>query len=163
LQKSLRRAFYPCCADDVSEPRRLLTGLVDEMIYCDLRKPTSWDKEAIVDSTPAIRFVCEDATRFIPQLPVIDVFFYRRDSSGEGGSGLYLLGKRWLPQILDRFASEGGLIIADGSNSGGGMFQKMTRPGGYAKESWGWRFRPTPDQPWLESHGLHIISVSRIT
>jgi hypothetical protein len=26
---SLRRAFYPCCADDIEEPRRLLAGAVE--------------------------------------------------------------------------------------------------------------------------------------
>lgn len=164
MQNSSHRiAFYPCCEDDISEPRRLLTGLVDEIIYCDLRKPRSWTRNVEASDTPVIRFVQGDVKRFIHQLPCITVFFYRRDSPGEGGSGLYLLGKLWLGEILKHFSPDGGLIISDGSNSRSGLFRKMTRPGGYVRESWGWRFRPAPEQPWLESHGLHTIQVSRIT
>ncbi len=159
---SHRIAFYPCCANDISEPRRLLTGLVDEIIFCDLRKPKSWDSKAKGSDAPHIRFVQQDVRLYIPQLPCIKVLFYRRDSAGEGGSGIYLLGKRWLEQIVNHFSPEGSLIVADGSNSGGGLFRKMTRPAGYAKRSWGWRFGPAPEQPWLESHGLHAIEVARI-
>ena len=163
MQNSSHRiAFYPCCAGDISEPRRLLTGIVDEIIYCDRKRPPSWSRDAKVERMPVIRFIEDDVKSFIPQLPTISVFFYRRDSSGEGGSGLYLLGKRWLPEILKHFVSEGGLIITDGSNSGGGLYRKMKRPDGYTKESWGWRFQPALKQRWLESHGLNTIEVTKI-
>ncbi len=159
---SHRIAFYPCCADDISESRHLLTGLVDEIIYCDHRRPRSWSSESKQTEPPAIRLVQGDVKQIIPDLPPIKVFFYRRDSSGEGGSGLYLLGKKWLGEILNHFSPEGGLIITDGSNSGGGLFRKMIRPDGYTRKSWEWRFQPTPEQKWLESHGLHSIEVTRI-
>ena len=45
----------------------------------------------------------------------LDVFFYRRDSSGEGGSGFYWLDWR-LKSVLQRL-SKGGLIYSDGSNA----------------------------------------------
>ena len=160
---SHRIAFYPCCADDISEPRQLLTELVDEIIYCDRRKPRSWSFESKRIEPPIVRFVQDDAKQFIPKLPPIKVFFYRRDSSGEGGSGLYLLGKKWLEEILRHFSPEGGLIITDGSNSRSGLFRKMIRPDGYTRNSWGWRFRPALEQNWLESHGLHSIEVTKIT
>lgn len=162
MQNSPHRiAFYPCCADDISQSRHLLTGLVDEIIYCDLRTPRSWSREARAGGAPIIRFVQDDVKHFIPQLPRINILFYRRDSSGEGGSGLYLLGKTWLEEILKHFSLEGGAIITDGSNSRSGMFRKMTRSDGYARASWGWRFRPASEQRWLESHGLYTIDVTR--
>ena len=33
---SPRRAFYPCCATDVTEPLHLLRGFAEEVVFCDL-------------------------------------------------------------------------------------------------------------------------------
>ena len=69
---SRRIAFYPCCADDISEPRQLMAGLADEVIYCDLRIPRSWKQQASYDSTPQIHFLQGDVRDKIDELPVID-------------------------------------------------------------------------------------------
>jgi hypothetical protein len=99
---------------------------------------------------------------YVDSLPVIHVLFYRRDSVGEGGSGLYILGKEWLPRILQHFPDEGGLIVTDGSNHGSGVFGKMIRPSGYLRKTWGCQFWPSREQPWLNAHGLHRIEMKRV-
>jgi hypothetical protein len=83
---------------------------------------------------------------------------YRRDSDGEGGSGIFVLGDSVLPLILKRFPSEGGLIISDGSNSRGGNFRKMKRHSRLHKH--GWNFVKLADQPLVDTHGLWFISVT---
>jgi hypothetical protein len=158
-----KRAFYPCCANDIDEPRHLLAGLVEEIIYCDRHFPRGWTQPKSSSGLPDVRFIKRDISDYIDRLPLIHVFFYRRDSTGEGGSGLYILGKQWLGRILQHFPDEGGLIITDGSNRGSSIFKKMIRPSGYTRESWGCQFWPSPDQPWLETHRLYKIEMKRIT
>jgi hypothetical protein len=159
---SLRRAFYPCCADDIEEPRRLLAGIVDEIIYCDIRRPRGYCHPPPVDGLPVVTFIQRDLNAYVDLLPVVHVFFYRRDSPSEGGSGLYILGKEWLPRILQHLPDEGGLIVTDGSNRGSGVFGKMIRPGGYLSKTWGCQFWPSREQPWLTTHGLHRIAMRRV-
>lgn len=158
-----KKAFYPCCANDIDEPRQLLNGLVDEIVYCDVRQPDQWVKYESLNDLPTIRFIRGDVRERIDCLPSIHILFYRNDSSGEGGSGVYILGKQWLDRILQHFPDEGGLIITDGSNSGSGIFKKMIRPGGYIRKSWQCQFLPSEEQPWLETHGLYKIEVKRIS
>jgi len=159
---SLRRAFYPCCADDIEEPRRLLAGIVEEIIYCDIRRPRGLRHPKTNDGLPSVAFVQRSLNDYVDSLPVIQVLFYRRDSVGEGGSGLYILGKEWLPRILRHFPDEGGLIVTDGSNHGSGVFGKMIRPSGYLRKTWGCQFWPSREQPWLNTHGLHRIEMKRV-
>lgn len=161
-QLSLRRAFYPCCADDIEEPRRLLAGIADEIIYCDIRRPRGYRHPTPTDGLPSVTFERSDLNAYVDLLPLVHVFFYRRDSPSEGGSGLYLLGKEWLPRILRHFPDEGGLIITDGSNRGSGIFSKMIRPSGYLRKTWGCQFWPSREQPWLNTHGLHKIEMKRV-
>jgi len=141
----------------------LLAGLVDEVIFCDCRRFTVAPAGTSRDNLPATRFLQGDVREVIHNLPPIDVLFYRNDSTGEGGSGVFILGKQWLKAILDRFSPAGGLIITDGSNSGEGLFRKMIRAQGYTRQSWGWRFQPTQAQNWLQTHHLHTIEVTKIT
>jgi len=97
----------------------------------------------------------------IPALPVIDVLFYRRDSAGgEGGSGLFVLGDVFLRPFLEKFSTDGGLIITDGSNSRGGNFEKMTRSSGLSKFSR--EFKAAKAQPLLEQHRLWVIEVGPV-
>ena len=97
----------------------------------------------------------------IPALPVIDVLFYRRDSAGgEGGSGLFVLGDVFLRPFLEKFSTDGGLIITDGSNSRGGNFKKMTRISGLSKFSR--EFKAAKTQPLLEQHRLWVIEVGPV-
>lgn len=163
-QNSLRRvAFYPCCGSDVSEPRRLLAQYVDEIIFCDRRTFRAWHVQENTTSLPSAHFVTGDVRDIIRTLPSVSLLFYRGDSKGEGGSGIFILGKLWLREILEHFPDIGGLIITDGSNSGGGMFRKMTRTSGHTKIAWGWTFQPAPDQELLPTHHLHKIEVTKIT
>ena len=59
---SLRRAFYPCCADDIEEPRRLLAGVAEEIIYCDIRRPRGFRHPKSTDGLPSVSFVQEVST-----------------------------------------------------------------------------------------------------
>jgi hypothetical protein len=90
------------------------------------------------------------------------VLFYRRDSTGEGGSGIFILGKHILEKILHHFPDQGGYIVTDGSNRGSGIFRKMIRHGGYTRKSWKMHFMLSQEQPWIEDLGLYKIEVKRI-
>ena len=100
--------------------------------------------------------------KVIPTLPSIDVLFYHKDSTGEGGSRIYIMGRKWLKLILDHFPATGGLIITDGSNTGNQLFPKMIRPGGYFRKVWGFRFSLAPDEKWREDYGLRTIDVEKV-
>jgi hypothetical protein len=140
-----------------------MAGLADEVIYCDLRMPRSWKQQALYDSTPQIRFLRGDVRDKIEELPVIHILFYRRDSLGEGGSGVYILGKQWLGRILQHFPEHGGLIITDGSNSENSIFTRMIRADGYTRKQWQCLFRLCHEQPWFDTYGLYTIEVTKIT
>jgi hypothetical protein len=99
---------------------------------------------------PATRFIHGDFREQIRHLPVIDVFFYRKDSMGEGGSELLVLHAGILTQILSHFRSSGGLIITDGSNSDPSIFLN-----GSLGE---WRIFRADNQPFL-LYELDVYSV----
>ena len=155
-----RRAFYPCCAEDLEEPRRLLAGIVDETIFCDIRHHKSW--ESTVASAGIVGRSVRNRGRaklYLSILPQISVLFYRRDSTGEGGSGIFMLSERCLAKI-ERFDPSGRLIITDGSNPGKGILKKRKRPHGYTKQAWNRRFQLSPNQQPFDAHGLMKIDVS---
>lgn len=156
-----RTAFYPCCANDISQPRQILQGLVDEILFCDLRRPKNWTVLSRTSDPVDIRFIQRSVLDILQDLPLISVFFYRRDGEGEGGSGLYLLGEELFSRVIARCRPEGTLIVTDGSNSYDGLFVKLVRPEGFTSETWGWRFQPAKDQPWLSQYGLHIIEAQK--
>lgn len=115
-----RVAFYPCCSLDIAEPLELLRGLVDEVVFCDVN-PTlreRWKNIAasLNKGTPTASFLSLDVRTAVDAVERIDVLFYRRDSGGEGGSGIFVLGDSFLPALLRRFPVHGGYIITDGSN-----------------------------------------------
>ncbi len=56
-----------------------------------------------------------DGEETFNKLPALSVFYYRGDSPGEGGSGVWWLGPRLFHRILDKLV-DGGLIVTDGSN-----------------------------------------------
>ena len=158
---SLRVAFYPCCCRDVVKPVELVQPYADQIVFCDIDEQlkSEWQqlKSPLPGSTVQVVFRIDDARKVIASLDQIDVLFYRGDSEGEGGSGLFVLGDSVLPNILAKFPSQGGLIITDGSNSRGSNFKRMIRRSGLRKH--GWHFNLAQAQPLLESHGLHIIAV----
>ncbi len=159
-------AIYPCCALDIEEPLKLLKDIADEIIFCDTNKSLSHDWNIVVsklpkEQSPRPSFNCNDILQVLEDIDKIDVLFYRNDSPGEGGSGLYILGKKILPLILSRFPPKGGIIITDGSNSGSKVFRRIIRPRGYILKS-KWDLRPSKDQPFLDEHNLYKIDVSLI-
>jgi len=156
-----RVAFYPCCALDIRRPLELLHDYVDEVVFCDINASLlrRWKRIVSVETAigPRPSFLIADVRKAISQVAVINILFYRRDSLGEGGSGVFVLGDSFLPHILRRFPAEGGLIITDGSNSRGGNFNRMIRPSGMCKH--GWLFTKSCNQPYIETDRLHVITV----
>jgi hypothetical protein len=156
-------AFYPCCGVDIEQPLMLLKNYVDEVVFCDMEKRLSshWRQVAAdaVNNLPSATFRVGDLTQIANELPIINLLFYRRDSAGEGGSGVFVLGDSVLPLILQRFPSEGGLIITDGSNSRGSNFERMIRSRGLTKH--GWTFNRAYEQPLMDDHRLYVIDVRR--
>lgn len=125
-----RVAFYPCCAADIRQPATALAGIVDEIIYCDISRSLRDDRSLAESNGPKRTFWRMDIREALEQIPRIDVFFYRRDGTSEGGSGVYVLGKCNMPLILAKMTREPSLFVTDGSNSRGGTFRKMKRNSG---------------------------------
>ena len=139
-----RIAFYPCCGGDIKVPALALTGVVDEIIYCYV-KPFIIDDALLVGRNgPEQTFWAMDIREALDKISYIDVFFYRRDGTGEGGSGIFVLGRDLMPTILQKMIREPSLFITDGSNSRGGTFQKMQRNSGFS--AWGKHITKRPEQ-----------------
>ena len=160
-----RVAFYPCCGRDIEQPLELLHGYADEVIFCESNQSLlpRW-KTAVNAATatkPAPAFLIGDVREAVSRIAVIDILFYRGDSAGEGGSGVFILGDSFLPYILRRFPAAGGLIISDGSNSRGGNFKRMIRLTGMCKT--GWLFKKSNNQPFLDTDGLYVINVRPVS
>jgi len=139
-----RIAFYPCCGGDIKEPALALTGIVDEIVYCDV-KPFVIDEALLVGRNgPKQTFWEMDIRKALELIAYIDVFFYRRDGTGEGGSGIFVLGRDLMPMILEKMIRDRSLFITDGSNSRGGTFPKMQRNLGLS--AWGKQITKRPLQ-----------------
>ena len=124
-----RVGFYPCCANDIREPSIALTGLVDEIVYCD-KKWSLRDDPVLGNSGPSRTFWRMDLRDALQKISQIDVFFYRRDGTSEGGSGVFVLGREVFPMVLSKMVADHCIIVTDGSNSRGGTFRKMQRNSG---------------------------------
>jgi hypothetical protein len=144
-------AFYPCCADDFEESYAILNDLVDEIIYCDLNKYSLKRFMQKHLSFPKAQFILRDAVEAIKEIECIDVLFYRKDSSGEGGSAIYFFGDKIFPFIVEKLNKNGALIISDGSNARGSNWRKMSRKNG--AELYGRNFKPADKQKYLEYRG----------
>jgi len=157
-----RIAFYPCCATDIAEPREILAPYADEVVYCDVDPKAGAaveaERRARHRRLPELRFLEKDAGQALGGLRRVDVLFYRRDSDGEGGSRVYVLGDWYLRRLLALFPERGGLIITDGSNQRGGLFRKMSRTSGLQR--YGFSLAPAPEQPLL-GIGLTVVRVER--
>lgn len=157
----MRTAFYPCCGKDVEYPSRLLTGLVDRIVFCDIREQCA-KHLAIYDGhigSVAVEFIAGDVREVIERMNNIAVFFYRGDSRGEGGSGVYVLGKSFFDSLAKHLV-DGALIITDGSNSGDKLFQRMIRPEGYIR--FGRHYSPKSGLPQPNEEGLYTIQVKNM-
>jgi hypothetical protein len=144
-------AFYPCSADDFDESYAILDELVDEIIYCDLNISAQRKFNEQRRSFPKAQFILRDAVDEIKEIECIDVFFYRKDSNGEGGSALYFFGDKIFPFIVEKLNKNGALIISDGSNARGSNWRKMNRKNGV--ELYGRFFKPADEQRYLECRG----------
>lgn len=146
-----RIAFYPCCADDFEEPYRILSELADEIIFCDLSK--SYEKKfyGFQILYPKAKFILNDAVKTIIDLEVIDVFFYRKDSNGEGGSAIYFFGDKIFPLIISKLNKDGAILITDGSNARGSNWRKMNKEKGVLL--YDRYFIPAKDQKYFELRG----------
>ena len=117
-----RTGFYPACARDYLEPLQMLKGWVDHLIFCDLLKaPQSGlaiqqlRQTILTHSLPEASFLLGDAVSALACIKSVDVFFLRRDSSGEGGSGLALLQAERIRLVLS-VIKPGGLLVTDKPN-----------------------------------------------
>jgi hypothetical protein len=137
-----------------------MNGSVDEVVFCDLSDEVHREFETKQQSFPPgprARFIRGRAENVVKELERIDVLFYRRDSEGEGGSGVYVLSHWYLPHVIERLPAGGGLIISDGSNSRRSFFRKACRPIGYKR--FGFHFRPAAIQSPFAAHGLTVIEM----
>ena len=123
-------AFYPCCADDFEESYAILDDLADEIIYCGLSKSAQRTFNEKYKFFPKAKFILTDAVEAIKEINCIDVFFYRKDSNGEGGSAIYFFGDKIFPFIVEKLNKNGSLIISDGSNARGSNWRKMNSKNG---------------------------------
>ncbi len=160
-----KTAFYPCSNSDFLRPSEILSKYVDEVVFCDpdlslktefMSSMSSWGKRL-----PAARLISDDARRGIQTLERIDVLFYRRDSTGEGGSNVLVLAKPFLPTVLEKMPSKGGLIITDGSNRGNHYYRKTFRIQGVKKFGYHLQALPETEQPFAKE-SLMIIAVTRL-
>lgn len=144
-------AFYPCCADDFEESYAILSELADEIIYCDLNKSAHKRFNEKQGSFPKAQYILRDAVETIKEMDCIDVFFYRKDSSGAGGSCIFFFGDKIFPFIVEKLNKNGALIISDGSNARGSNWRKMSRKNGV--KLYGRNFKPADEQKYLECRG----------
>lgn len=149
-----RIAFYPCCAHDIRQPAAALTGIVDEIIYCDISRSLRDDRSLGGGNGPKRTFWRKDIREALEQIPRIDVFFYRRDGLSEGGSGVFVLGRNILPLVLAKMTGDPSLIITDGSNSRGGTFRKMQRSSGLI--AYGKHITKRPEQRFADLEMLEF-------
>jgi hypothetical protein len=112
-------AFYPCCSHDFDESYSILSKLADRIIYCDLSKSAQKKFIAELASFPKAQFILRDAVEAIKEIDCIDVFFYRKDSAGEGGSSICFFGDKIFPLIVEKLNKNRAFIIRDGSNARG--------------------------------------------
>lgn len=117
-----RTGFYPASANDYLAPLQLLKGCVDHMIFCDLHKAPrnrvdiqELREKIELQGLPEASFLLGDALSAFECIKPVDVFFLRRDSSGEGGSGLNLLHADRIRLVLN-VIKPNGLLIIDKAN-----------------------------------------------
>lgn len=158
-----RTGFYPASARDYLEPLQLLKDWVDHLIFCDIRDvPQSRfalrELRGMIEaqSLPEASFFLGDALSAMACLRPVDVFFVRRDSGSEGGSGLYLLGPNRLASVLD-LIKPGGTLIADKYN--GFAWLAALTSGQQEQYPVGDRVLKLKEAQPLAGHGLFVMTV----
>ncbi len=158
-----RVGFYPVSARDYLEPLQILKGWVDKMVFCDIkcsprnsRELAELRKIAMDNGLPDPSFFLGDALFAMESLRPVDLFFLRRDSDGEGGSELYLLGPDKLPMVLNMINS-GGFLITD-VNNGRDWFADFMDGKISFLQAGSKEIRLAEVQPWREQ-GLLVFNV----
>ena len=125
-----RTGFYPVSARDYLEPLQMLKGRIDHLLFCDIRCVPQGRRELLAlreavarQGLPEPSFFLGDALAALECQRPVDLFFLRRDSGGEGGSALYLLGPEKLPLVLNS-VKPSGLLVTDERN-GFGWFREL--------------------------------------
>lgn len=136
--------FYPCCGSDTQHAIESFGPYVAECHFADPYNPPSGRSESAPERRPvdvphvgavvvgegkrrqfdnsicrAYSHAKDGLLTLIHDVPPLSVFYYRGDSTGEGGSN-----QRWLEPVLFHTVLarllDGGLIATDGSNCGSG-------------------------------------------
>ena len=159
-----RTGFYPAAASDHLAPLQLLKGWVDHMIFCDLHKTPRHHvdiqelrQKIELLGLPEASFLLGDALSALECIKPVDVFFLRRDSSGEGGSGLNLLHADRIRLVL-HVIKPGGLLIVDKANG----YLWLTRMLSEKSPQYPVDDRTlflSPTQPWSENR-LYSVTVA---
>lgn len=147
---SASTAIYPCCANDYAEPLETLDGLVENIVFCDLRPPS------IKRPTPQkskMFFFKSDFEVLLEEITNINILYYRRDGCGEGGSCLPVMGEL-LYKILPKMQSNS-LIITDGSNADKELWHRLSNKGTAVFAGWNLTVEKVKD-------GLTYIKVNNL-
>jgi hypothetical protein len=160
--QQIRTGFYPVCARDYVEPLRLLKGWIDELIFCDImcmpKSSAALDELrhlAKEEKLPNPSILTGDALVAMRVLKPVDLFFMRRDSDGEGGSELNLLGPDRLPDVVKKIKPDG-LLVTDRACGRGWFddFEKGRRNPYRVKNR---DIYLSVEQPWRENGLLSFV------
>jgi hypothetical protein len=152
IQLPIGPFFYPCSGDDDRDAVSFFHSMVSEFYFSDpfrplrrsLERDTSPSKRDtvivegignVVNHIGAFRSFNRNGQSFVSyqkdgvltlldHLPFISIFYYRGDSSGEGGSDQHWGGPVLLDLVLSRILN-GGIICCDESNAYGPLFQRL--------------------------------------
>ena len=124
---------------------------LDEIIFCDNSITAQTEFNIQQHLYPKASFLLRDAILAIKEIEQIDIFFYRKDSNGEGGSSIYFYGDNIFPLIVEKLNPKGALIISDGSNARGANWRKIKRKNGAVR--YNRQFKPTDEQQYLTLRG----------
>jgi hypothetical protein len=142
--------YYPCSGNDFKIPLDVFSEYVDEFHFADpfnkkYRNKNKSNKThdqisipwignvSIIESYFSVEiyqerqvfFHCKDGLlTLLDEIRDLSIFFYRKDSAGEGGSGQFWLGSVLLDLVLSKI-KHGGLLFIDKSNGFGPLFNEF--------------------------------------
>jgi hypothetical protein len=152
IQIPIGNFFYPCSGNDFKLPLDVFYEYVNEFHFADpfnkkYRNKNKSNKTQDQISIPWIGnilvnessfsvetyqekkafFHCKDGLlTFLDEIRDLSIFFYRKDSAGEGGSGQFWLGSVLLDLVLSKI-KHGGILCIDKSNGFGPLFNELCK------------------------------------